>query len=103
MSGKLNPRDLEDRRLAAAQEEYENYDFDPENVTDHSGFEWSSNEDRISRTIFFESTESENEGSLLGSFAVEFKRDSAEIVDAYALLAGNEVGRRQGTSPAPKP
>lgn len=88
---------LEAARSAAAQAAYEAYDFGAETVDDAEGFEHTTGMAAWTRTLYF-TPHHENgrpifgAASLRGNFSVVFKRDSAEVKDAYAMLNGHQVG-----------
>lgn len=70
--------ELEMRRRAAAESAYAVFDFGRE-VVDDFGWDMTSGEDEWSKLVFLEGVEDTN----LVVFVVRFKKDSAEIVEAF--------------------
>jgi hypothetical protein len=86
---------LDELRNEAADLEFETYNFAPETVADTSGWGSTDPGDEMRRAVFFVNPDDPEADSDLGSFCVRFASDdSAEVVDAYGTIDGNDVGHR---------
>lgn len=82
---------LEEQRRDAADEAYQGYDF-VRQVESHSGWETEVPGDETYRKVFLENGDGDTEQV---NFVVSFARNSARIVDVYAIDSrGNIFGCR---------
>jgi hypothetical protein len=85
-------------REAAAQAAFENYDFGNSAVEDVDGWSYTQPGDEWTRAVYFGDGDAP---TTKGHFAVRFAPDSATVVESYAMINGNIIGRAASASPAP--
>lgn len=92
-----------DRRHAAADGEFERYDFEGP-VGEADGWEYTSPGVEYSRTVWLTNEADPDGDDIKASFTVVFaSADSDEVVEAYATANGNEFGSRpQEPTPGPR-
>jgi hypothetical protein len=97
------PADLTAARHAAADDEFESYDFGDAAVGQFDGWAYDSPGDRYDRVVWFTNPDDPDGDDIKGSFAVIFaSNDSAEIVDAYGTIDGADIGHRPEKPASPK-
>src|SRR3546814_5470623 len=95
-------RDLIERRRVAADAEFEGYDFDSVSIADTGGWQYTMPGNEMHRVIYVEDSDHPEVDSVTAHFGVKFMADdSDEVVDAYAIIGSNLVGRRREAAAAP--
>jgi len=94
---------LDDERRAAADREWESYDFTPWEPEDTSGWshETGAGESEWSRPVYFVNPHDPEANTIEGHFVVRFASLSAEVVDVYGRINGEDIGLRVTDAPRP--
>lgn len=88
---------LDAARRAAAEREFEAYDFGGADAADASGWE-DDGAPRLERTVYLERPGGRGGPGGAARFAVAFREGGAEVEDVGATLDGAAVGQRGTTS-----
>ena len=94
---------LTDDRRAAADREWESYDFSPWETEDTSGWrhETGAGESEWSRPVYFVNPCDPVANTIAGHFVVRFASLSDEVVDVCGRINGEDIGLRGAASPRP--
>src|SRR3546814_9572907 len=88
-------RDLIERRRAAADAEFEGYDFGSISIAAADGWQFTMPGNQVHRAIYIEDPDNPEADTVTAHFGVKFiADDSDEVADAYAIVDGNLCGRR---------
>jgi len=94
---------LGERRGAAADDEFANYDFGDWTVDEADGWEYTSEDGEVHwrRLVYFQNPENPDGDTMRGDFTVVFAEGSDAVLAAYAGVNGHDIGQRPSDSPAP--
>jgi hypothetical protein len=90
---RIDRQAFEDARAQAGEQAYEIYDFGDIDMEDISrrGFGHTSGENTYVCEVYFPDIE-DPDASITGYFTVVFQENSAEIINCYASINGNDIG-----------
>lgn len=85
--------DFEENRIAAANLEFEKFDFGKWEIEDQNGWEWETPGNVFARTVYFYHAPNDDfdRDSVKGQFTVTFFPQSAEVQDTTCTVYGNEI------------
>jgi hypothetical protein len=87
------PLPLEEIRHTAAENEFDAYDFKGWKA-DENGWAIIAGQDEWTRTVFFYDRDNLHGDTVRGHFTIVFEPGTANVLEAYASVRGNDVGRR---------
>lgn len=86
----MGMHDLDERRRQAADLVCEGYDFGYQ-VADGQGWEHGGDDEWV-KVLFFENDDEPDADSLKGHLAVRFAAGSDEVLETWAVVAGQPAG-----------
>jgi len=92
--------DLHKRRMAAAENEWLNYDYGP-GGTERKGSFQARGEDLVRPCLLVNPFP--HGFGVMSEFVVSFKEGTDEVLDARALRNGEQVGQRRTPDAGPRP
>ncbi len=96
------PLHLSESRRAAAEAEFEAYDFGDQVVVATNGWEDDDSYTRLTRVVFLTDPDDPAGPSVAAHVNVDFaNRDCADVIGVEAILGGDVVGHRPGATLTP--